>query len=734
MKRFKKKIKSYKSVKLNRLITLSLLTLFIVFTVVVIVVGPRPYKGGLQEGDIAKETIRAPFDFKVSGKIDQEATSQKKEEAAGKVAFYYTLQAENLKKASSEIDSFFNNIKETKANKQLNIQQKAQSLIKETDFQLDESQYIYLLGLDKQQLEDIEKKTQKILGEVLSKAVITEQTKSEIARQTDRIIITDPKGELENEVSVESIWTVQQAIDSVDRLINNKFSKSWKTNKIAALLLRPQIQQNITYNEKLTHSRKEQAKEQAEPVYKKIQIKENSIIVAKNQLVTKQHTQFLKTLQKLQNQKNSGTKNLFYYGSISLFVVILFILFTIYLKLDQQEIISSNKKLLLLGLLSAIIIILSKIISVSFLTSYLIPVASISMLAAILLNMNVAIMLTVFLSLIISIITGEQLSTFLYCIVGSIIGIYSVRNIRRRSQILRAGLLVGAFNSVIIIGIDLLHNIQMQTLVKDSLWGITNGIICAFIITGILPILEYMSGITTDISLLELSDLNHPLLKEMVIKAPGTYHHSLIVGNIAERAASAIGANPLLTRVGAYYHDIGKLVKPEYFSENQMGFTNEHAELSPQMSSLIIIKHVSEGLKLANQYKLPEVIKDFIQQHHGKSLTYYFYQQALEEEKKEDQVKEEEFRYPGPLPQTKEIAIVLLADSVEAATRSISTPNAAKIKKAVQKIINNKFIDGQLDECELTLKDLHKIAESFSKLLMGIYHTRLQYPEDKEES
>ena len=262
--------------------------------------------------------------------------------------------------------------------------------------------------------------------------------------------------------------------------------------------------------------------------------------------------------------------------------------------------------------------------------------------------------------------------------------------------------------------------------------AISNGFVCAFVVTGILPVLEYIFKITTNISLLELSDLNHPLLKEMVIRAPGTYHHSLIVGNLAENAADAIGANSLLARVGAYYHDVGKLLKPEYFSENQMGFDDQHAELTPKMSSLIITNHIKDGLDLARKFKLSSAIQEFIQQHHGNSLTFYFYQRAIENESKEGEVKEEDFRYKSPLPQTKEVAIVLLADSVEAATRALSNQTPKKIKQTVQKIINNKFIDGQLDECDLTLKDLHNISESFSNLLAGIYHSRVEYPDTEK--
>jgi putative nucleotidyltransferase with HDIG domain len=245
---------------------------------------------------------------------------------------------------------------------------------------------------------------------------------------------------------------------------------------------------------------------------------------------------------------------------------------------------------------------------------------------------------------------------------------------------------------------------------------------------GLLPVLETLFNITTNITLLELSDLNNPLLKELILRTPGTYHHSLVVGNLAEAACNAISANSLLARVGAYYHDVGKLNKPEYFSENEQLPQSRHGELKPSMSALIIVNHVKDGVELAKRHKLPATLINFIKEHHGTSLIYYFYQRALEKVEDEGLLKEEDYRYQGPKPQTKEAAVVLLADSVEASSRTLSDPTPATIKAMTQKIINNKFIDGQLDECELSLKDLHKIADSFAKILTGIFHTRVEYP------
>jgi putative nucleotidyltransferase with HDIG domain len=248
-------------------------------------------------------------------------------------------------------------------------------------------------------------------------------------------------------------------------------------------------------------------------------------------------------------------------------------------------------------------------------------------------------------------------------------------------------------------------------------------------VLGMAPIIESLFGYTTDIKLLELANLDHPLLKDLILQAPGTYHHSIIVGSLVEAGAKSIAANPLLARVSAYYHDIGKLKKPLYFIENAGGMENKHDHLTPTMSSLILTSHVKDGVELAHENRLGERIVHIIQQHHGTSLISYFYQKAKEKENPEmDSIDEKDFRYPGPKPQTKEAGIVMLADAVEAASRTLSEPTPSRIKGLVQRIVNNIFLDGQMEECELTLKDLQKIEESFSRILTAYFHQRIDYP------
>jgi len=357
---------------------------------------------------------------------------------------------------------------------------------------------------------------------------------------------------------------------------------------------------------------------------------------------------------------------------------------------------------------------------------YYIPFSALAMLTMLLFgSLEVALLMTLASTIAIASFSGYPLQVILLSLLSGIISSILVLGARKRNTVIRAGLLIALLQVLTLVFMEHLRIFGLDR----YLILFINGIVSSIIVLGILPVFEYLFNTATNISLLELADFHHPLLQRLIQEAPGTYHHSLIVGNLSETACLAVGANALLARIGAYYHDIGKLQKPEYFSENQFREVSKHGNLAPTMSKLVIMNHVKEGVELAKKFRLSPSLIDFIQQHHGNSLVYYFYRRALENIEEDGEIKEEGFRYPGPKPDTKETAVVLLADSVEAAARTLKDPTPAKIEELVHKIINNKFIDGQLDECELTLKDLEKISAVFIRLLCGIYHNRATYPE-----
>jgi putative nucleotidyltransferase with HDIG domain len=361
---------------------------------------------------------------------------------------------------------------------------------------------------------------------------------------------------------------------------------------------------------------------------------------------------------------------------------------------------------------------------------YLFPIASGAMLVRIVINSEVAIIFATLISFLSAALMGNQLSFFIFALIGSVVGAHKVARCEQRSVLIKAGLTVGSVNLLTILSYNLISgNPFKMALLSDLTMGFLGGSLASVFVLGIAPMIEGLFGYTTDIKLLELANMDNPTLKDLILQAPGTYHHSVIVGSLAEAAAKSIAANPLLARVSAYYHDIGKLKKPLYFIENAGGLENKHDHLAPSMSSLILISHVKDGLELARENRLGQRVAHIIQQHHGTSLISYFYQKAKEKENPEmDSLNEEEFRYPGPKPQTKEAGIVMLADAVEAASRTLSEPTSSRIKSLVQRITNSIFLDGQLEECELTLKDLQKIGESFSRILTAIFHQRIDYP------
>lgn len=352
------------------------------------------------------------------------------------------------------------------------------------------------------------------------------------------------------------------------------------------------------------------------------------------------------------------------------------------------------------------------------------------MLIAILLDNRLAHFITLIMALYVGLLTeGNQLFYGITAFVGGTVGVFQVYRLSQTSDLAKSGLYIALANIVTIVTLSLIGGTSSwHAILMGIVIGAVNGILSAILMIGALPYLESAFSITSMMKLLELSNPNHSLLKRLLLEAPGTYHHSLMVGNLAEASAESVGANPLLVRVGAYYHDIGKLKRPEYFVENQRGFENPHEKIAPALSALIITSHVKDGLELARDAHLPTVVSDFITQHHGTSLTKYFYSRALEEDR-DGTISQDSFRYEGPKPQTKEVALVMLADSVEAAIRSLQEPTDAKIRDMVKKIIKDKLNDGQLESCDLTFKDLDTITQSFCTILEGMYHKRIEYPE-----
>lgn len=370
---------------------------------------------------------------------------------------------------------------------------------------------------------------------------------------------------------------------------------------------------------------------------------------------------------------------------------------------------------------------------------FVIPFASGCLVLQAILGLQYGLVCGLSLALIIGLYLPGDVVLIPYVLATSLVACLSLSRFRSRSAYLRAGLNI----SLVAVPFALTSCIISQDLVFSDLiirlvGAFVSGILAAFIASGITPLFEYFGGYVTDMRLIEMATLDHPLLKELSIQSPGTWNHSMVMGMMVESAADAVGANSVVTRVGAYFHDIGKMTKPLYFVENQLHGENRHDKLSPSMSALIIRAHVKDGIELARKHALPKVIEDMIPQHHGTSVIEYFYDKARKEAEENgqeaDSVDRSLYQYPGPKPQTKEAGILMLADGIEAASRTLSEPSPDRIRGLVQKMINKVFSSGELDECELTLRDLHQIAKCFSRILTGIYHQRVAYAEPAEKT
>jgi len=486
----------------------------------------------------------------------------------------------------------------------------------------------------------------------------------------------------------------------------------------ARWLVERALRPSLVVDEAQTRRAREAARAGVEPV--RVRVLKDEVVVRRGEVVTPEQMRKLQALglasSPWQWEKVAGT---------ALLVGVLVAVLGAYLARFQPEVWQSPKLLGLLGLLIWLGAAGTRVVVT--LHPLLLPTASVAMLLSVLLNPRVAVFAAGVLAVLAGSLGSEDLRLAVVAYTGALVAVFSVRRIQRRTDLAYAGLVVGFANAAASLASDLLAGTPLREAAFNAGVGVAGGVLCGVLATGALPYLEDLFGLVTPIKLLELSNPNHPLLRRLQLEAPGTYHHTLMVANLAEAAAEAVGADPLLARVGTYYHDVGKLRRPGFFVENQVGGQNPHDRMAPTLSALAVAAHVRDGLELARQYKLPQVVADFIPQHHGTCLMAYFYHRAVEQQ--QGPVDPESFRYEGPKPRSREAAIVMLADGVEAAARSIQNPTPERIREVVRRIVHERLEDGQLDECDLTFRDLERISQVFTRLLVSMFHPRLEYPE-----
>ena len=718
-----------------------------------------------QLNDIANEPIIAPFDFGIL-KTDQKL-SKDLDEARNSVQFSFSRDQDFVNKQITDIDTFFIYLNDIYGAHELFISSQ-DSLYKyryepefesyQTSFIADSTTYVTLYSefLNQYQFQIDKAQWDQLLGinESLAEPINLELFKNQIKqiclnRWAEGIIDEPLENILSDEISIiqggelviaptknyndiETAWKKNR--EEVNQIYENELDiKSILSYELINEFTKP----NILFDKELTESRQ---KERLDKVSRfQGTVLANELIVDTNNRITESVLLKLKSMQ-FESERRLGYERAAdkfreYLGAFFVVAILLFLLFSFFY-IYRNNYFKNFKLLLLIGLLMYLIVFFSWIIVSYQLPVYIIPIAMFSILLTVLLDTTVALISSTILILLISLLIGNDLDFAIIQFFISFIAILNVRKLRKRRQIIATmltlvfcGLFV-FFSVMLFKGIDFL-DYNYSTVGYLALASF----LCPILAFGLVPLFESFFGITTDLSLIELLDYDQPLLKKLMEDAPGTHTHSVKVGTLAESCANAIGARALLCRVGSYYHDIGKIKKPEYYAENQTG-VNKHDSITPHMSAKILKQHVTDGLALADEYGLPKIVKDFIKTHHAKNKMEFFYKKALEIDKKVD---ENEFRYPGPKPRTKETGIVMLAEAIEAQANSLKNPTLEKFEIMIDKAIRSRLEDGQLDECPLTMEDLQKIKgrrdgkHGLLPVLSGLYHSRPEYPSKDNE-
>lgn len=719
-----------------------------------------------QLGDIADRNTKASRDLLI---LDEAATVKKQEEAVRQAPMVYDLDESVAVRIQESVDRAFQTMRDfldcppesaeppdpslepsvgmppTYNNGSVidsaSLAEKKKSVQDILGIQLPDEIFFELL--DRRWNRDLQEKVTQLLGSILDRGIVTREAVQVQSRNQNMLLRKIGSQE-------EFLFTPPHSyldIEEARKLARMRpYEDGWDSREmqVVAYLASHLLQPNLTFNLQETERRREAASSSVKPVF--IQVAKSEMLVREGQRIGPEELLKLKANEQKKSRRHYSVifLTLFLFAMVSIWVVV---------HVTKEHLPSywmETRDFLFLGILLVFVLVLGSAaqwmaeISAGSSTHiggntllYAVPLTTGAMMACIFFGVTVSLIFSLLLTLFASMLFGRDFGLFFYFLIGSFVAAHCTHSCRTRMVPIKAGLLVGGANVVLILLTTLLlEQWILLRVLTNAFFGLFGGVFAGILVTGFTPLVEMSFGYVTDIKLLELATMDQPLLQELMVQAPGTYHHSIIVGNMVEAAAKSIGANSLLAKVAAYYHDIGKIKKPLYFIENQFDCENRHEKLSPSMSSLILISHVKDGIELAGQHRLGKAIQDIIAQHHGTSFISFFYKKALEAREKAQNIRGAElppinmddYRYPGPKPQTKEAGLVMLADVVEAASRSLTEPTPARIQGMVNRLINNIFSDGQLEDCELTLRDLHEIAKRFNQILATVHHRRIEYP------
>lgn len=700
---------------------------------------------GLEDGMIATRDIKADRAYEI---VDDEATNRLKEDAERSVLPVYNFDEGVAKGILKRVHEAFESVRsQTQTKKDLH------------------TAFAGVLGIDvppqifaplaKENFSlRIEQILLGVLSNRLSQPIIAE--KGTLTGERERGIILrhiKPDGQQvtivgENIISDPTqIPFTAEVREKIAKLPFKERFRNPETASAVIALTEALVEPNMSFDNIETDKRRESATANVQDVI--LKVKTGEMIIRNGARFEARH---IKILNGIRKESGRGTYPIEFLGTL-MFVMLLMIVIYYFAEKHIRRFHPTKRDYFLMSILAVLNVIAMRIgftlvpvLHDALLFDvpagalyYAIPVAGSAMLLRMFLHAEDSFLYAVFVSIVSGLFLEVDLTFVTFGFILNAAGITAIANADKRSTIMKAGAQTGIIGAAAILGIKLIALATMagQTSATDIFWYVIcaffGGISSAILVMIIAPAVESLMDYTTDIKLLELANLSHPLLRELIVRAPGTYHHSHLVGILAETAAEAIGANPLLVRVGAYYHDIGKIRKPLYFVENSKEGEDRHAKLLPHMSALIISSHVKEGIEMAEETRLPRSIIDMIPQHHGTRAISFFYEKAKSQQTGDEEVSEEDFRYPGPKPQTREAAILMLADVAEATVRSLKEKSTARIQQTVQRVINDCFAEEQLNECELTLKDLNEIAKAFAHILFSLYHQRIEYPKETRQ-
>jgi cyclic-di-AMP phosphodiesterase PgpH len=684
-------------------------------------------------GEVASQDVTAPRDLLVE---EKESTKEKREEVARRQPPIFDLSMEKAALIETHVGKIFNQMNNARMVQMDQVRwQVAEYLNADIG-----SQTFTLLRNNEVQNQVLIRIVPWIL-EIMSQGVALDIRG--LQRYENGILIRDRSNEDEESLRLDvyQIMDIQEFKRRLENYLRQDLGKSWRMRRAILEFLEPLIEPSLTINAEATHKRMQEVMAAVDPVY--YHIKRGEVIVRAGQRVDEQ------TQLKLQALFTHEQEYFEWYRPVGVFLVGLMLAIGLMFRPTGRLIKPlSNRDALLIGTMILLFVLPARLLSTidttiadkfAFINPEMFPYSFPMAGAAGLLALFLTPRLCLFAYLLLSFLTCQMidggLDMFLFFFLGALFQMVLIKRAETRPEVLKSvipllgGLLLGWM------GLNFLNYQGLTNMGVEAAFVVANAFLSLLVILAFSPIVEMVFGYTSRFRLMELMNLEQPLLQELMVAVPGTYHHSLIVANMVEAGARAIGANALLCKVAALYHDIGKLKNPQYFIENQFRTKNPHDKLAPSMSALILISHVKKGAELARQHKLGPEITDIIQQHHGTSLIAFFHSKALEQAQSRgaDTVREDDYRYPGPKPQTKEAGIVMLADIIEASSRTLIEPTPSRIKGHIESITKKIFSEGQLDDSQLTLRDLNTLGENFHRILTGIFHQRVEYPSQSRE-